>query len=80
MSSGVSAEIVRSVEPLSARELAGRVVGLRVERNLNRTIGSLGLTGKEEDQIVAFLKTLTDGYGTALPNGHSELSVMYKYR
>jgi hypothetical protein len=25
-------------------------------------IGNLGLTDQEEDQIVAFLKTLTDGY------------------
>ncbi len=31
-------------------------------QNLNKTIGSLGLSGKEEDQIVAFMKTLTDGY------------------
>jgi cytochrome c peroxidase len=31
-------------------------------RNLNKTIGRLGLTGREEDQIVAFMKTLTDGY------------------
>ena len=31
-------------------------------QNLNKTIGSLGLTDKEEDQVVAFLKTLTDGY------------------
>ncbi len=30
--------------------------------NLNKTIGKLGLTDKEEDQIVAFMKTLTDGY------------------
>lgn len=33
-----------------------------VPQNLNKTIGSLGLTAREEDQIVAFLKTLTDGY------------------
>jgi cytochrome c peroxidase len=33
-----------------------------VPQNLNRTIGRLGLTDREEDQIVAFLKTLTDGY------------------
>jgi cytochrome c peroxidase len=33
-----------------------------VSQNLNMTIGRLGLTGKEEDQIVAFMKTLTDGY------------------
>jgi len=33
-----------------------------VPQNLNKTIGRLGLTGREEDQIVAFLKALTDGY------------------
>jgi cytochrome c peroxidase len=33
-----------------------------VSQNLNTTIGRLGLTDKEEDQIVAFMKTLTDGY------------------
>ena len=30
--------------------------------NVNSTIGNLELTDKEEDQIVAFLRTLTDGY------------------
>ncbi len=30
-----------------------------------RQLGNLGLTGKQEDQIVAFLKTLTDGYTSA---------------
>jgi cytochrome c peroxidase len=33
-----------------------------VPQNLNQTIGRLGLTDREEDQVVAFLKTLTDGY------------------
>lgn len=33
-----------------------------VSRNLNKTIGKLGLTDQEEDQIVAFMKALTDGY------------------
>ncbi len=33
---------------------------------LNTTqLGNLGLTGEEEDDIVAFLRTLTDGYATA---------------
>jgi hypothetical protein len=27
-----------------------------------KQLGNLGLTGKQEEQIVAFLKTLTDGY------------------
>jgi cytochrome c peroxidase len=34
----------------------------QVSRNLNTTIGRLGLSEHEENQIVSFLKTLTDGY------------------
>ena len=30
--------------------------------NRDKTIGKLGLTNEQEDQLVAFLKTLTDGY------------------
>jgi cytochrome c peroxidase len=33
-----------------------------VPQNVNKTIGNLGLNSAEEDQLVAFLKTLTDGY------------------
>jgi cytochrome c peroxidase len=34
-----------------------------VAENVNKTqMGNLGLTGAEEDEIAAFLKTLTDGY------------------
>jgi cytochrome c peroxidase len=33
-----------------------------VPTNIDQTVGRLGLTDKEEDQIVAFLKTLTDGF------------------
>jgi cytochrome c peroxidase len=39
-----------------------------VPNNLDTTTGMLGLTDKEEDQIVAFLETLTDGYTTPYPN------------
>jgi hypothetical protein len=31
------------------------------------TTGMLGLTDKEEDQIVAFLETLTDGFTAPYP-------------
>jgi cytochrome c peroxidase len=31
-------------------------------QNVDSTIGKLGLTSEQEDQLVAFLKTLTDGY------------------
>ena len=33
-----------------------------INQNLSRKVGDLGLTDAEEDQIVLFLKTLTDGY------------------
>jgi cytochrome c peroxidase len=39
-----------------------------VSNNIDMTTGNLGLTDKEEDQIVAFLQTLTDGYTRPYPN------------
>jgi hypothetical protein len=33
-----------------------------IKNNEDTTTGNLGLTDQEEDQIVAFLETLTDGY------------------
>jgi cytochrome c peroxidase len=39
-----------------------------VPNNLDMTTGKLGLTSTEEDQIVAFLMTLTDGYTTPYPD------------
>jgi cytochrome c peroxidase len=52
--------------PRCSRGAAGEKVSCwpapEVAQNLDTTIGNLGLTDKEEDQIVAFLKTLTDGY------------------
>jgi cytochrome c peroxidase len=39
-----------------------------VPQNLDMTTGNLGLTDKEEDQIVAFLQTLTDGFTTPYPD------------
>ena len=29
---------------------------------MDTTIGGLGLTNEQEDQLVGFMKTLTDGY------------------
>jgi cytochrome c peroxidase len=39
-----------------------------VSENLSQKVGDLKLTDKEEDQIVAFLKTLTDGYTRPYPD------------
>ena len=39
-----------------------------VSQNVNRDeLGDLGLTDEEEDAIVAFLKTLSDGYEVPVP-------------
>ena len=38
-----------------------------VTANLDRTVGNLGLTDHEEDLIVTFMKTLTDGYTPPSP-------------
>jgi cytochrome c peroxidase len=39
-----------------------------VKNNLDMTTGNLALTDQEENQIVAFLQTLTDGFTTPFPN------------
>ena len=39
-----------------------------VANNVDTTSGNLGLTDKEEDQIVAFLETLSDGFTRPYPN------------
>jgi cytochrome c peroxidase len=42
-----------------------------VPQTKDMTIGNLGLTDQEEDQIVAFLETLTDGFTTPLPDANT---------
>lgn len=39
-----------------------------VPNNIDMTIGKLGLTDHEEDLVVAFLETLTDGYSRPYPD------------
>jgi len=39
-----------------------------VRNNIDMTTGKLGLTDREENQIVAFLQTLTDGFTKPYPN------------
>ena len=39
-----------------------------VPQNIDMTTGKLGLTDTEENQIVAFLQTLSDGYTTPYPD------------
>ena len=42
-----------------------------VANNIDMTTGNLGLTDQEENQIVAFLETLTDGFTRPYPNRDS---------
>ena len=46
--------------------------------NKNMTIGNLGLTNAEENQLVAFLETLTDGFVPITPASLSKPPVMRK--
>jgi cytochrome c peroxidase len=39
-----------------------------VPNNIDMTVGNLGLTDHEEDLVVAFMQTLTDGFTTPYPN------------
>ena len=39
-----------------------------VKNNIDMTTGNLGLTDQEENQIVSFLQSLTDGFTTPFPN------------
>jgi cytochrome c peroxidase len=39
-----------------------------VPQNIDMTVGNLGLTETEENQIVAFMETLNDGYTTPYPD------------
>jgi cytochrome c peroxidase len=42
-----------------------------VPNNIDMTVGNLGLTDHEEDQMVTFLETLTDGYTIPYPDRDS---------
>jgi cytochrome c peroxidase len=42
-----------------------------VPNNIDMTTGNLGLTDQEENQIVTFLETLTDGYTTPFPDANT---------
>jgi cytochrome c peroxidase len=39
-----------------------------VPNNIDMTVGSLGLTDHEEDLVVTFMQTLTDGFATPFPD------------
>lgn len=54
--------LTRCTASNDAREKVKCWAAPEVPQNINKTIGKLGLTDGEEDQIVAFMKTLTDGY------------------
>ncbi len=52
----------RCTNPLDPRTGTGCWPAPEVSANEDKTVGNLGLSDQEENLIVAFLKTLTDGY------------------
>ncbi|MBV8359962.1 MAG: cytochrome C [Deltaproteobacteria bacterium] len=62
----------RDVLPRCAPDSSGEGITCwpppEVPENVDQTIGNLGLTDKEENQIIAFLGTLTDGYTVPYPD------------
>jgi cytochrome c peroxidase len=42
-----------------------------VPNNIDMTVGNLGLTDHEEDLIVTFMQTLTDGYTRPFPDANT---------
>lgn len=57
------------VKPVEGIDLvAGSTTAPEVSNNEDMTVGDLQLTDKEENQIVAFLEMLTDGYNPAKPS------------
>jgi cytochrome c peroxidase len=52
----------RCTDPLDPRAGTGCWPAPEISTNEDRTVGNLGLREQEENSIVAFLKTLTDGY------------------
>lgn len=52
----------RCTHPLDSQAGTGCWPGPEVSANRDHSVGKLGLSEQEEDSIVAFLQTLTDGY------------------
>ena len=49
-----------------------------VPENVNtEELGNLGLTAQEEADLVAFLRTLTDGYRIAPPRGRHRMTAVF---
>lgn len=65
MHNGVLATLKEVVNFYNTRDIAGMWPEPEISDNMNTSfIGNLGLTDEEEDDIVTFMKTLTDGYLT----------------
>ncbi|MDH5633306.1 MAG: c-type cytochrome [Gammaproteobacteria bacterium] len=68
MHNGVFGSLREVVEFYNARDVSSKWAAAEVRRNINKDeLGDLGLTDQEIDDIVAFMKTLTDGYSAVSP-------------
>jgi cytochrome c peroxidase len=57
--------------PAGTKEKVNGWPAPEVPQTKDMTVGKLGLTPTKEDQIVAFLKTLTDGFTTPYPDSNT---------
>jgi cytochrome c peroxidase len=68
MHNGFLKSLKEVVHFYNTRDTPGLWPPPEVTANMDMTIGALGLTDTEENQIVAFLRTLTDGFTRPYPD------------
>ena len=62
MHNGVFKSLTQVVDFMNTRDIPGRWPPAEVDQNITAQVGNLGLTPLEVEDLVAFLKTLSDGY------------------
>lgn len=67
MHNGIFNTLKEVVHFYNARDVDPLIAPPEFAQTMDNTIGNLGLTDQEEDDLVAFLKTLTDGFNPLVP-------------
>jgi cytochrome c peroxidase len=71
MHNGYLKSLKEVVHFYNTRDVPGMWPPPEVPANLDMTVGSLGLSDTEENQIVAFMRTLTDGFTRPYPDANA---------
>ena len=71
MHNGYLKSLKEVVHFYNTRDVPGMWPPPEVSANLDMTVGNLGLSDTEENQIVAFMRTLTDGFTRPYPDAHA---------